>query len=45
VLEKAKWVYTFTNMQPFKLIHIMTGVTLKRSQAVADSNDLFHIPD
>jgi len=45
VLEKAKWVYTFTNMQPFKLIHIMTGVTLKRSQSVADEDGLFVIPD
>jgi glyoxylase-like metal-dependent hydrolase (beta-lactamase superfamily II) len=45
ILKKAKWVYTFTNLQPFKLIHIMTGVTLKRSQAVADRNDLFDIPD
>jgi glyoxylase-like metal-dependent hydrolase (beta-lactamase superfamily II) len=45
IMEKAKWVYTFTNMQPFNLIHIMTGVTLKRSQAVADQNGLFDIPD
>jgi glyoxylase-like metal-dependent hydrolase (beta-lactamase superfamily II) len=45
VLEKAKWVYTFTNLQPFKLIHIMTGVTLKRSQSVADDAGLFDIPD
>jgi glyoxylase-like metal-dependent hydrolase (beta-lactamase superfamily II) len=45
MLEKAKWVYTFTNMQPFKLIHIMTGVTLKRSQAVVNEDGLFDIPD
>jgi glyoxylase-like metal-dependent hydrolase (beta-lactamase superfamily II) len=45
ILEKAKWVYTFTNLQPFNLIHIMTGVTLRRSQAVADVNGLFDIPD
>ena len=44
VLDKAKWVYTFTNMQPFKLIHAMTGLTLRRSQAVADKEDLFNIP-
>jgi glyoxylase-like metal-dependent hydrolase (beta-lactamase superfamily II) len=43
-LEKAKWVYTFTNMQPFKLIHVMTGITLKRSQAVDGQEDLFTIP-
>jgi len=45
ILEKAKWVYTFTNLQPFKLIHIMTGVTLKRSQSVADEDGLFVIPE
>jgi glyoxylase-like metal-dependent hydrolase (beta-lactamase superfamily II) len=44
IMEKAKWVYTFTNMQPFNLIHIMTGVTLKRSQAVDGKEDLFTIP-
>ncbi|OGO06990.1 MAG: hypothetical protein A2Z76_02185 [Chloroflexi bacterium RBG_13_56_8b] len=44
ILEKAKWVYTFTNMQPFNLIHIMTGVTLRRSQAVDGKEDLFTIP-
>jgi glyoxylase-like metal-dependent hydrolase (beta-lactamase superfamily II) len=45
ILEKAKWVYTFTNLQPFKLIHIMTGVTLKRSQSIVDEDGLFDIPD
>lgn len=44
VLEKARWVYTFTNLQPFKLIHVMTGVTLKRSQAVDGQKGLFDIP-
>ena len=44
VLEKARWVYTFTNLQPFKLIHLMTGVTLKRSQAVGEGKGLFDIP-
>jgi len=43
-LDKAKWVYTFTNLQPFKLIHAMTGLTLRRSQAVADKEGLFNIP-
>jgi glyoxylase-like metal-dependent hydrolase (beta-lactamase superfamily II) len=43
-LEKAKWVYTFTNLQPFKLIHFMTGLTLRRSQAVDGKEDLFNIP-
>jgi glyoxylase-like metal-dependent hydrolase (beta-lactamase superfamily II) len=45
ILEKAKWVYTFTNLQPFKLIHIMTGVTLKRSQSIVDEDGLFDILD
>ena len=43
-LETAKWVYTFTNLQPFSLIHSMTKVTIKRSQASADKEGLFIIP-
>jgi glyoxylase-like metal-dependent hydrolase (beta-lactamase superfamily II) len=43
-LDKAKWVYTFTNLQPFKLIHFMTGLTLRRSQAVDGKEGLFNIP-
>jgi len=43
-LEKAKWVYTFTNLQPFKLIHAMTGLTLRHSQAVDGKEGLFDIP-
>ena len=43
-LETAKWVYTFTNLQPFELIHGMTRLMMKRSQAVADKEDLFLIP-
>jgi glyoxylase-like metal-dependent hydrolase (beta-lactamase superfamily II) len=45
VMEKAKWVYTFTNLQPFNLIQIMTGVTLKRSQAANGAEDLFAMPE
>jgi len=43
-LDKAKWVYTFTNLQPFKLIRAMTELTIRRSQAVVDKGDLFNIP-
>jgi glyoxylase-like metal-dependent hydrolase (beta-lactamase superfamily II) len=43
-LDKAKWVYTFTNLQPFKLIHGMTGLTLRRSQAVDGKEGLFDVP-
>jgi len=43
-LDKAKWVYTFTNLQPFKLINFMTGLTLRRSQAADGKEDLFYIP-
>ena len=43
-LETAKWVYTFTNLQPFALIHAMTKVTIKRSQAAAEKEGLFTIP-
>ncbi len=43
-LETAKWVYTFTNLQPFELIHAMTRLMMKRSQAAADKENLFLIP-
>jgi glyoxylase-like metal-dependent hydrolase (beta-lactamase superfamily II) len=43
-METAKWVYTFTNLQPFALIHTMTKVTIKRSQTDADKEGLFSIP-
>ena len=43
-LETAKWVYTFTNLQPFALIHTMTKVMLRRSQSAAGKEDLFTIP-
>jgi glyoxylase-like metal-dependent hydrolase (beta-lactamase superfamily II) len=43
-LDKAKWVYTFTNLQPFKLIHAMTGLTIRRSQAVDGKEGLFDAP-
>jgi glyoxylase-like metal-dependent hydrolase (beta-lactamase superfamily II) len=43
-LDKAKWVYTFTNLQPFKLIHAMTGLTLRLSQAADGKAGLFDVP-
>jgi len=43
-LETARWVYTFTNMQPFELIHGLTRLMMKRSQSAADSKNLFTIP-
>lgn len=42
-LEMAKWVYTFTNLQPFQVIHGMTKLMLKRSQASAGKEGLFKI--
>jgi glyoxylase-like metal-dependent hydrolase (beta-lactamase superfamily II) len=42
-LETAKWIYTFTNLQPFAMIHAMTKVTIKRSQAAADLEGLFDL--
>ncbi len=42
-LETAKWVYTFTNLQPFQVIHGLTKLMLKRSQAAAGKSDLFKI--
>jgi glyoxylase-like metal-dependent hydrolase (beta-lactamase superfamily II) len=43
-LDKAKWVYTFTNLQPFKLIHAMTGLTIRLSQEVDGKEGLFDVP-
>jgi 2-aminobenzoylacetyl-CoA thioesterase len=43
-LETAKWVYTFTNMQPFETIHGLTRLMLKRSQAITSKDDLFTLP-
>ncbi len=42
-LETAKWVYTFTNLQPFQVIHTLCKVMLKRSQGMAEQANLFDI--
>ncbi len=42
--ETAKWVYTFTNMQPFDTIYGLSRLMMKRSQALADRKDLFTLP-
>ncbi len=43
-LETAKWVYTFTNLQPFDVIHGLTRLMMKRSQSAAGKENLFSIP-
>ena len=43
-LETAKWVYTFTNLQPFEVIRGLTKLMLRRSQSAADNKNLFTIP-
>ncbi len=43
-LETARWVYTFTNMQPFETIHGLSRLMMNRSQAVADKAGLFTLP-
>jgi len=40
-LDMAKWVFTYTNLQPFKTIHSISRVMLKCSQAAAQQKDLF----
>jgi 2-aminobenzoylacetyl-CoA thioesterase len=42
-LDTAKWVYTFTNMQPFQTIHGLCKLMLKRSQTSASVENLFAI--
>ncbi len=41
VLETARWVYTFTNLQPFQVIHNLSKVMLRRSQAMIGQVNLF----
>jgi hypothetical protein len=41
--EIARHIYTFTNMQPFEVIHGLTRVMMKRSQAAAGKEDLFNL--
>lgn len=43
-LDMARWVYTFTNLQPFKVIYNMSRVMLKRSQSAAGTQGLFAFP-
>jgi glyoxylase-like metal-dependent hydrolase (beta-lactamase superfamily II) len=40
-LDTAKWVYTFTNLQPFQVIHSLSKAMLKRSQAMTGQANLF----
>lgn len=40
-LDTAKWVYTFTNLQPFQTIYTMSKIMLKRSQTSASVEGLF----
>jgi len=42
-LEIARHVYTFTNMQPFEVIHGLTRVMMKRSQSAAGKENLFNM--
>ncbi len=43
-LETAQWVYTFTNLQPFKVIHGLTRLMMKHSQSVDRAENLFTLP-
>ena len=44
VMDVAKWVYTFTNLQPFQTIHDMCRLMLKRSGQSAKVESLFRFP-
>jgi 2-aminobenzoylacetyl-CoA thioesterase len=41
VMDVAKWTYSFTNLQPFQVIHDVNKLMLKRSMAAAQAPDLF----
>ncbi|MFC1989759.1 MBL fold metallo-hydrolase [Chloroflexota bacterium] len=43
-LEKAKWVNSFTDLQPFEVIHGLTKLMFRRSQSEAGKENLFTIP-
>ncbi len=43
-LETARWVYTFTNLQPFEVIHGLTRLMMKRSQSAVGKENLFTVP-
>src|SRR4030043_843636 len=43
-LDTAKWVYTFTNLQPFQVIYSLSRLMLKRSQSAANAEGLFAFP-
>jgi glyoxylase-like metal-dependent hydrolase (beta-lactamase superfamily II) len=43
-LDTAKWVYTFTNLQPFQVIYGLSRLMLKRSQSAANEEGLFAFP-
>jgi 2-aminobenzoylacetyl-CoA thioesterase len=45
IMDTAKWVYTFTNLQPFQVIHDVCKLMLKRSQTSANVEKLFAFPD
>ena len=42
-LDLARWVYTFTNLQPFEVIFGLARLMMKRSQAAAGKEGLFKI--
>jgi glyoxylase-like metal-dependent hydrolase (beta-lactamase superfamily II) len=42
-MEMARQTFTFTNMQPFEVIHGLTRLMLKRSQAAAEKDGLFNM--
>jgi hypothetical protein len=43
-MDTARWVYTFTNLQPFQVINSMSKIMLKRSQSAAHKEGLFEFP-
>jgi glyoxylase-like metal-dependent hydrolase (beta-lactamase superfamily II) len=44
-LDTAKWVYTFTNLQPFQVIYGLCKFMLKHSQDDAGVENLFAFPE
>ncbi|MFH1626152.1 MAG: hypothetical protein ABID54_13495, partial [Pseudomonadota bacterium] len=43
-LEKANWVNTLTDIQPFEVMYSLSKLMLTRSQSEAGKENLFTIP-
>jgi hypothetical protein len=43
-MEKAKWVSSITDIQPFEVMAAMTKLLIKRSLSASKKQNLFNLP-